>query len=282
MLHGEINRRLRIDGKGMAGSISLRCDWADVDPIYNAGSIGLPVYNESWPGITNLRCINVDMDESPDSPGLCSLTAEYSTDGNLGEEFYQMSLEYSTETLDITKGYTWENAGTPVTIDIPTVVPVTTLRIQAKIDSPPDDLVRQAINHVNDRIFLGYAAGTMRFDGSSTDRSYDADGNVLSVNTTYTFTIRDRSFNEEWRPPLQARDIDGNEIIWQNIDNTQPYYTTDQAKIATPVWINQVSGQESNVAGVAGWDKPILNGAYRYDTCDFATILNLTKAIGDE
>jgi len=289
MIYGEKNRSMRRDGKGIAGSIFIRCDWSDVDPLYDPNNLGLPVYNEPWPGIPNLRCIGVNTDESDRAPGVCELVAEYSTDGDLGEEFFSIELEYGVERVDITKGYAWETAGTPVTSDISTDVPVTQMTITSKVEIAPDSAIRQAINKLNDRIFLGYPAGTLRFDGGSTNKTYDDSGVLLSANTVYRFTIKSEqddsivlTWNHEWRPPLQARDIDGNEIIWQNIDNAQSYYTTDQSKIATPVWINQVTGQESNVAGVGGWDKPIINGKYRYDSCDFATVLNLTKAIGDE
>ncbi|MCL5105665.1 MAG: hypothetical protein M1133_16355 [Armatimonadetes bacterium] len=277
MIYGERTRReLNHDEKGLTGKIVYICDWTDIDP---APIASLPKRGDAWPDNAYLRCVHISANEIDYNVG--EYTAYYSTERQLAEEFCEVSLDYGLETGDYTEGWTWETAGTPVTDQIPTSSPVGIYTIRVREPGPPEEKILEAMNKVNSKVFRGYAVENMRFDGASTSESYDINGDIIAVATTYKFTIRDRSHNQAWRKKLQALDIDGNPIVWQHIDAGEPYYTTDSAKIGTPVWVNQVTGQEAYVSGTCGWDKPTNGGAYRYGTCDFAAVLGLPKKIGD-
>ncbi len=278
MIYGERPQtKLHQDSKGLTGRKTFLCDWADVDP---APVVGLPHYGDSWsPYLPFLRVVNIDADDN--GSGLCEYTCQYSTERQLGEEYYETSLEVGTEQIECTKGYTWKNAGTPVTIDIPTLVPVLRYNIRMRRAAPPVNDIVAAINKVNSKVFHGFTAEYMRFDGAETDESVDENGEVIAVQTIYHFTIRDRSHNQEWRPPLQARDAQLNLLWWQDADAGQPFYTTDETKIGTPVFMNQVPGHETAVSGTADWDWPMHGSDYRYALCDFAEVLNLPTKLGD-
>lgn len=277
-IYGERPRtKLHQDGKGLTGTKVFLCDWDDVDP---APIVGLPHYDDPWSvSLPYLRVVDIDADDN--GSGLCEYTVQYSTERQLGETFYETTLDYGLEQIDCTKGYTWETAGTPVTIDIPTLVPVIIYTIRLRQPGPPVNDVVAAQNKINDRVFHGFTAEHMRFDGAGTEESFDSSGNIISVQTIYKFTIRDRSHNEVWRDPLQARDIDGNLIYWQNIDEDQPFYSVDNTLVGTPVWVNQVTGHETAVAGTGDWDRPMLDDDYRYELCDFASVLDLPTKPGD-
>lgn len=272
MIFGERPGRMTFnrDGKGTTASLVVLCQLADVYPVYDPS---LPQYGEPLPGMPYLRCVQISAQEG--MAGEVEVTAQYSTERQLADEFYETSIDFGLETGDCTSGWTWETAGTPVETQIPTIIPVEGYSITMRVTSAPEEAILAAINCVNDRIFHGHAAGTMRFDGANTSESYDSDGSLISVRTTYSWTVKTRSHNEDWRPPLQARDIDGNLIYYHNIDAGEPYYTEDSTLIATPVWV-------SGTPGTGGWDKMTYDGGYRYAECDFATVLGIPKKTGDE
>jgi hypothetical protein len=265
-------RRLHFDGKGLTGEIRISCDWSDVDP---APVAALPQYGEVWSAdLPYLVCVEVDAQEG--SIAECEYVARYSTDRQIADEFYESSWDWDLEVIDCTKGFTWRDAGTPVTIDIPTVVPVASYRLTFKRELPPDDVIDSALGKLNDRKFHGCATGTLRFDGCGTDESYAADGSLISVRTVYKFTKKTRSHNEAWREPLQARDLNGDLIYYQNIDAGEPYYTVDATLIGTPVWV-------SGTAGTGAWDEPQDSDTDpRYESCNFASVLDIPIKSGDD
>jgi len=279
MIYGERPRsKLHQDSKGLTGTRIYLCDWADVDP---APIAGLPHYGDPWsPELPFLRVVSIDAEDN--GSGYAEYIVQYSTERQLGEAFFEASLDYGLEQIDCTKGYVWETAGTPVTMDIPPYVSVLVYTIRMRQPAPPYQDVVMAQDKINSKIFHGFARETMRFEGASTEESYDSNGNIISVQSSYRFIIRTRSHNEAWREPLQARDADGNPIYWHNIDPNKPFYTTDPTKIATPVWVNQVPGNEGAIAGTGGWDKMKNGTSYRYELCDFAAVLGLPKKTGDE
>lgn len=284
MIYGERTRRqLHQDSKGLTGTRIILCDWSDVEPVTSAE---LPWYGDPWlcdDGITImpfLRVTQIDADEG--SAGECEYTVQYSTERELAEEWTDISLDIGLEPGDNADGWEWETAGTPVVDAMPKGAAVGRLSVRMRMDLPPYDVVMDTVDKVNDRIFLGYPAGCMLFAGARADNSYDIDGNIISCSTIFEFLVKAREHNYFWRKPLQALDIDGNPIYWQNIDAAEPYYTTDQGKIATPVWIHETPGQGSNVAGIGDWDKMMKDSAYYYAECDFATVLGIPKAPFDE
>lgn len=281
MIYGEKKRRYRFDGKGLVWTVELICDCSDIEPFY---SPFLPKIGDAWsPQLPYLKCVNIDVDELEERPGICRFVADFSSEGVSAEEYVQIRVEHSLRASDVTKSRTWESTGTPVLTDITTDEPVTHYIMTVRDVSAPYEKIQQAIGKINEKKFRGFAPETMRFDGADTEESYDQEGNLLSVTTTYSFTVLDKSHNYDWRPALIARDVDYNEIYWQCIDEDEPFYTTDPTKVGTPVYVNQLEGQSNNPAGVAGWDKAKdSNGKYKYELCDFATVLGLPRAPGDE
>lgn len=238
----------------------------------------LPHIGEAWPGppysgghdLSKLICKAADW-EAYDCD-LARATYYYTTGGALSEEAFQLRTDFDVETTDITRGFRWEHAGTPVTVNVPTLAPVERITLRMRREPPVTGAIRSAIGKVNSKTFLGYEHGCIRFDGACTERSYDRDGRVATVETIFTFTGRAPTHNTVWREPLQARDSSGNPVFYQNADASHPYYTTDPTLVGTPVY---VPGE----AGIGGWDKPYttVEGVrrYRYETCDFATVLGI-------
>jgi hypothetical protein len=264
---------LRHDAKGLVGKVVYLCNWSDVDP---APLGDLPKVGDSWSfDLPYLVCVQVEAREG--SIGECEFVAHYSTDRQLAEEFYEASWDWDFEVIDCTRGYVWRDVGTPVDVDIPTVMPVASYRITMRRLAPPNDVIDSVMGKVNDRKFHGCAAGTLRFDGCGTDESYDLAGALLSVRTVYKFTKRQRPHNEAWREPLQARDENGELMYWSDvIDSELPNYTEDATKIATPYYV-------SGDAGTAGWDEPQDSlGDPRYGEADFATVLDIPVQAGDD
>ncbi len=235
-------KKLHQDSKGMTGTISYLVPEAD---IFNPA---LPLPGWPWPGphdLPMLRCVGADWSE--EESGLWRAEYEYSTERQLGEEFAEISSDWSAELVDQTRGYTWEDAETSVDIDIPTPVPLIEYTMRMKETAPAYNAISAAINCVNDRVFRGFAAEHLRFDGASTSESYDISGRVVSCQSTYKFMGRTVSWQQVWRPPLIARDGSGRERYYQGQDSGKPDYSV------------ALDGQPIYVAGTAGtgaWDKP--------------------------
>ena len=259
---------LHEDGKGMTGTRSYLVPAADIFDT------SLPVRGYPWPGppyvLPNLLCVEADWEE--EESGLWRAIYHYSTERQLGDEFAEVSMDWGLETVDVTRGYEWEDVETPVQEDIPTQVPIVDYTMRMRRDPPPYDAVRDAINKVNDRKFRGFEEHCLRFDGVSTTESYDLSGEVVSCQSVFKFSGRFVDWNLCWRPPLQARDANGNPAYYQGEDAAAPFYNT--ALDGQPVYV-------SGAAGTAGWDAPVLSSSYRYGEADFATVLGLPKLVGD-
>lgn len=280
MIYGERTRReLHHDGKGLRGTIVYLCDWTDVDP---APVAGLPQYGEPWidpNGVARpyLRCVSASATEG--SRGECEYVAQFSTEGEVAEDYCEKSLDLNLEPGPELTGWNYRDTGTPVVAAIAPPIPVGTLTIKVRAAAPPNLTVMNIMNKVNDREFHGYPIGCVLFLGAAIDNSIDLSGNVLSSAVVYKFSVKAQGHDYFWRPPLQARDIDGNLLVWQNIDAAESFYTTDQAKIGTPVWVSDVPGDESNPAGVGGWtaiEDP--NGDPYFEEVDLAAELGIPGA----
>jgi hypothetical protein len=222
--------KLAQDRKGMTGTRTYLVKESDV---FDAG---LPSPGDPWPGppaiLPWLLCISADWEGTASGKALC--TYNYSTERQLGENFIEVSVSQGQETLDITRGYVWESAGTPVEIAIPTVIPVDIITIKVKTAAPPRAALLAARNKVNQYTYHGYAAGCLRYDGCDTDEGYDVDGSLTGVMSTHKFTGRDTSWQYAYREPLQAKTSTGQLRFWQSTDATAPDYTTNPALSGRP------------------------------------------------
>lgn len=271
MIYGEQpGRYLHHDGKGLSGSMVFLCDWTDVDP---APIAELPKYGDVWIdafGQQNkfLRCVDVTAEE--DSTGKCRYTAQFSTQGET-ESYYELSVRVSCEPGPQLTGHVWVGTQTPVIDVAAPPVPVMILDLKMRRSAPPYLVLLNNVNKTNDRTFLGFERGHVLFLGADVDTSTSIDGNIIDSRVTYHFSVRARSHKYFWRPPLQALDVDGQPLVYQNIDSEQPNYTTDESKIATPVWV-------SGDAGVGGWD--VIHdddGNAYFDEVDLATELDIQE-----
>jgi hypothetical protein len=263
--------KLTQDDKGMTGTVIYIVDYT---AIFDAT---LPEPGSTWYingySLPYLKCKNAEWDSL--GGDLVQCTYHYSTDRQLSATFFEASLSYESETVDMTRGYTWETAGNPVTINIPTEVPVAIYTVKIKNESTPRNAVASAQKCLNSKIFHGFPIENLRFDGCNTDASYTLSGGELNVVSTYKFTAKTQSHNYCWRQPQISVDDQGNQQYWQNTDSTNTAtYTTTSALVGSPVYV-------SGVPGTGGWDKPILSGNYRYPTCDFAAVLGLPTIAGD-
>ncbi len=272
-------RELNFQKKGITGTKTLLCDWSDIEPVLDST---LPVIGTPWSaGLPYLQCVDVVAREGTISE--CEYVCRYSTGGQLGEDFYEWSLRVNGETLDRTKGYRWRDAGTPVTVEIPTIIAVATYAIKVKQTSSPLSAITAAMNKVNSVTFHGFEPGTLRFDGADTSASYDSNGLLVSVQTIYEFTWKPWSHNLAWREPEYKRwgyieghqDLFGEIIKWHDTPlpflETDPYVTSDPTKLWMPI-------PRDGITGIGAWDTPEdhnNNDATRYGECDFATVLGL-------
>jgi hypothetical protein len=284
-VYGERTRReLDHDGKGLTGTIVYLCDWLDVDP---APIEGLPKVGDPWIdpfGNPNpfLRCVHANAREG--SGGECEWTAQFSTQGEIAEAAYETSLEISMEPGPELTGFVWQSTGTPVIGQAAKPIPVGTLSVKMRRDLPPYDVVMETAGKVNDGEFLGIPAGCVLFLGAGADNSYDLEGKVVSSGVVYKFSIKRQEHKYFWRPPLQGLSGPKDDppympLIWHNVehDPPYPYYTTDQAKIATPVWIHETPGQSANPAGIGGWDTiEDTDEVPYYEEADFASVLDIS------
>lgn len=271
VLGDRTRRRLRKDTKGVSGVKTFVVDdWdgdvEDYDPA-------LPEIGDAWsPSKPHLRCARVDADEI--GGGVGDVVAEYSSDGLLIEDMWEVSMDYFLETVDNTRGWTWETAGTPVEQEIPSTIAVMKYVLRGKVPSPPTAAVVQALNRVNDRTFRTFAAGTMRLDGVQTSEQYNSAGQVVSVQTTYTWLWSEVGHNYEWRLPLADRDGNGNVIYYQNKDVEKEGYTTDPDLVGTVKYVSNTT------LATADWDRPRrkadgVNWSYRYEAVDFVQLLGV-------
>lgn len=256
MIIAEKQRSIEFDGKGQVGTVVLLCDWDDIDPLPRSW---LPTAGDAWITAAGqqyplLRCVSASGERMIEQPYLGLWTAHYSTAGEITEEFFELSTEVGMEPGPELTGWVYDDTKTPV-IDIPAPpVAVATVTIKMKRASVDYAVIMDSINCINDRDFLGYPAKTVLFLGATTDNQYSVvDGSLMSSAVVYKFSVKSQPHNLFWRPPMQALDVDFNPIFWQNLDDEQPFYTSEFAKVGTPVWIHETDGQSENPAGIGGW-----------------------------
>jgi len=277
----DTTRKVEVTGKGLTGTQVWVADWFDMDPPFL--SPALPKIGDIWYSDTNvpaplLRCVRASGEQMKGNPYLGVWTAEFSTEGEVVEDFCETSLEYSLESGPEMTGYEYVDTGTPVVGEVAPPLPVGTYTVKIRQLLPPYQAVTETMNCVNDREFHGFPEGTVLFLGATLDNSIDLAGEIISTATVYKFSIKLREHKYFWRPPLQARDVSGNLIFWQNIDDQEMFYTIDPKKVATPVWINEVPGQETNAAGIGAWS-PIEDpdGKPYFEAKDLALILSIPE-----
>lgn len=293
-----IDRDITYDGQGATARKIILCNWTDVDPIYDSGgSLGLPKYGDPW-DVTYaplLKCVSVNCKQF--DVNLCEVTANYSTDGEVVANFYRVTLRSAVETLDAGIGWKWSTLDTAVEQRIPYRFPVWIYEIEKKQDLTRAQTLTAAGNvaKLNDRVFHGFAIGTLRLDAFNVNENYN-DGALADSTITYTFTARGRDWREEWHEAEQKIDaFTGTPMIWQDKiatdDNgvAMENYTTDAAKIGTPVFFSGARG--GNIAGHGdGWGafyKPYYKDAagnvkYMYELANFGSVLSLPLMSGDD
>ena len=312
-------RELKFTDRGFSGIQTFLCDWSDVDP---ALAPYLPNYGDPWQSypdsnITIPYLLCYDLSAKEHGNGQAIVTALFSSDGDCGhdpETYFESSFNFGVENIDCLEGMRWQIAGTPVEEQVTLALPVINYSITVKRAYFDMASVASAVNCLNEGIFHGFPAETMRFDGADNNNSYDANGNVIGSSITYKFIVRASqiwdvvtgayvpfSHNYEWRKRLQALGVMGNSIniplIWypqsyMGTANepypdtlTQRFYTTDQTKMFTPVWVNELDGYELNPAGMSSFDKPcaVYENAtvYKHRLVDLGVLLNLPKITGD-
>lgn len=269
--------------RGLSASRRFLADWAD------RWNTAIPQVGDAHPDNPYLFCTR--RRPSEDDDGNAIVVCTYENEGQLAEEFYEYSADFSAEVLDTTKGMKWKNAGTPVDIPIPTIHPITAETITVRLITSPRDSIRSAVGKVNDRKFHGAEAGHLLLEGASVRISRDPSGNVISAQSTFRFLWREREHNEVWREAQQAVTKEGILIKFHNDPSaTDDYWYTDGATAHAYDGLVHQPGEPvyilDPVAGKSDWDKPCYDDAgterYRYKECDFATVLGLPTDEGDD
>lgn len=263
-------------GKGMVYTVGWKCDWTDIAPVYNSE---LPKFGDKHPYNSNYYVVDIDVPEGFTNVCICKVT--YSTDRSLAESWCDEDIDISLESAEDAKGYTYKNAGTPVTENLQKQRPKLVLTLTMRETAPSLETFWPIMNSVNDRKFRGIPVGCLKFVGAKPQNRYAGDGSFISASTAYTFEARAKEWKYDWRNALQARESNGNFIFWNN-DPNLPFYTTDPTKIGTEVWLNQVPGQESNIAGISDWDIIEKDSKEYYEECDFHAVLGLPRKEGDD
>lgn len=280
MIISERERSLNFDEKGQTGTLVLQCDWDDIEPLpkpflARSGDPWITAAGQTYP---LLRCVSASGERLAGHPGIGIWTAQFSTAGEITEDYFEVSLDYGLEAGPDMTGWIYKDTRTPVVdIEAPPIS-VATLTVKVRRESPGHDSLMSVINRLNDRTFLGFDENHLLCIGANVDNSYDiVTGGIVSSAVTYKFSVRDRAHNLFWRPPLQARDLDWNLIFWQNIDEGEPFYTDNMEKIGTPVWISEVPGNTDNPAGDGGWTEIVDkdNNDY-YESVDMAFLLGIS------
>lgn len=254
-------------GKGSVWSQSFRCSINDIVPFVNAE---LPQFGDPHPLNPNVRVVDVDAPE--DINGFVVWTVTYSTERQLAESFCDESVSMSCETINNLSGRKWKTAGTPIALQLPISTPIFTLSIRLRDTEAPFDKCADYAHAINLKIFRGRPAGTLRFEGIDADNSYATNGDIISVASVYKFSYRKKPWNFFWREPIVKLNAADAPLHWHDNPDEPQYYTTDQTKIGTPVYVD-------GIAGTADWDE--IDGDY-YETCDFAEVFGIPKKAGDE
>lgn len=269
----QAQRQLTQTIDGWQGRQAWYCTIAEWD----ANTFTGPQLGDSWTGSGYdwLRCYS----RSPREIGPLDMEVEclFSTRPQ-GEENVRESWGFAVEVLDTTRSMIWEIAGSVCDVPVSTIHPCTEYTLAYR-HAYTNANIQSAIGKVNDRIFRGFAPETMLFEGGEVNISYDKDGGGLDGEICYRWLIRERSHNEVWREARQLM-IKGIPQYYQAQDSEKPYYTAEGPEDPVegdPVYV-------SGTAGTPGWDKPKNpdTGLYRYESCDFATVLGLPRRDGDD
>jgi|LSQX01.2.fsa_nt_gb hypothetical protein len=280
MIIAEKERSLNFDTKGQTGTLVFQCDWDDIEPLPRdflprSGDPWITAAGQPYP---QLRCVSASGERLAGHPGIGVWTAQFSTAGEITEDYFEVSTDYGLEAGPDITGWIYEDTETPVVdIEAPPVS-VATITVKVRRESPGHDALMKTINRVNDRTFLGFDEKHLLCTGANVDNTYDiSNGDMISSAVTYKFSVRDRAYNLFWRPPLQARDENWNLIFWHNISDEEPFYTEDMKKVGTPVWISDVPGMELNPAGKGGWTAIVDDdGNDYYEAVDMSFLLGIS------
>jgi hypothetical protein len=268
--------------KGVVAKVIYRCDWQDVQPGFV--SVDLPKHGDPWSdACPMLKVVHAHAQRGQENE--CEYAVDYSTGGQLAEGFFEVRFSGDVKCVNRLKGWTWQDAGTPVQIDINEALPIGRYSLRMKQLTDPKAAMIAAAGMVNSKVFHTFQPGTLMFNCIESEASYDDEGLPVSWMTQYFFQWDPEGFFVEWRDPLYKRWMDGEllgeEIYWHdkalpNIPE-DPYVTTDPALCWTKV-------PAEGVPGTGGFDTPIdpATGDKRYAECDFAAVLGLAKLPGDD
>jgi len=224
------------DGKATGTRLFL-CAWGDRADLMTAivgtftrltdGTLKYTRDPETFPGWVGLQAKDVDIDgvgapdrDADDSPlyVYAKLTVTYRAEepndsggGGDPEENQVLNTEhlsFRSEKMSIPSGsILWTegtDSGKPV-LDksfIPWTLIEHTL-VKKDLTALPSYTIGICLNCVNDREFMGVAAGKLLFGGAESDKKVDADGNV-TYDITYKFLENSEDWNSAWNPTDKA------------------------------------------------------------------------------
>jgi hypothetical protein len=259
--------RVEDNEREQIGEIIYTCPlWADIADTQIPKKGDVWPYDEAHPYLKCRRITAVS-----DEAWGAEVSLFFSTESKYGDDFVEESLEIEAEVLDTTKTCKWDTAGTTCDIPVSTIYPKLVWVMSMKRATSTVDAIKQAEGKLNDRTFRGFPAETLLLESASVHHQWDDNGVLTGVDVSYRFVQRFRSHNEVWREARQKL-VNGVPQYYQTADNTKPNYNPDPNMDSEPVYVD-------GPAGTPGWDKPYyMDGEtkkYRYDTCDFATLLGI-------
>lgn len=269
-------RELFTDERGTSGFINMYCDWKDTDPIYDINLLGLPRKGDLWPGTDiNLRCVSVRRERY--AVTMCKLQANYSTDGQITEDFISIEFGMGTEVFECSLGWKWQfgaapddQTDTPPEQAMQFQLPIGTMdiRVRRQVNRAQLNQIMNQVGKVSEEEFLGFVKGGVRFDGVETSEGYDSEGYLQDASIKFRFSIRGRDWRDAWHnAEIQVDENTGRDIYWQNKiwhnddDKLMPNFTANgtvnpdvvlypswpaadptQPKPGTPMWITDIRG----------------------------------------
>lgn len=276
------SRNVEVSGDGLTGRRSWQVLWNEIEPEYDPYLRGFPRRGDSWPDCPTLRIVNLSHQQvTQTNEGIVArITAQYSTNQDLketAEEWVEESLRGRLESGQRIVGWSWTDAGTKVTQEITLPEFSGELSITMRQVMDRSATVMSCIGSINDRVFRGVAAGCLQLQDVSQDTKYDPySGEFKECKLTFSFGVRRRSWNLEWREPLAARTADGRERYWQDQNSAADDYTTDTTLVGTPVYV-------TGAPGTAAWDTPKgPSDENKYTAIDMASLLGIPIKLGDD
>ncbi len=276
------SRNVEVSGDGLTALRSWTVLWDEIEPDYDPYMRGFPVKGDGWPDMPILRIVNLSHRQiAQTAEGMIArITAQYSTSQDLkenAEEWVEENLRGRLESGQKLIGWTWETASTKVTQDVSMPEFSGDLQLTMRQVVDRSAMLMACIGCINDRVFRGVNVGRLLLQDVSQDTKYDPFTGAFEYSKViFTFGMRKRNWNEEWREPLQARTAAGRERFWQDKDAGKDDYTTDQTLIGTPVYV-------AGPAGEGAWDTPIgPETVKKYAAVDMATLLGIPVKAGDD